>query len=213
MSVLSLHRHHVLALAGAAGLSAIALTDAATHGLTGSWSLFSDDGDVPWVRSLGAVVHGLAYAGAVWVLHAERDRLRVNRAAAVFSRLALVAFLLLAAGFLLVAPLMPYGLAGPVEPALGPVIGVAFVVQIVAAAGVGLSLLRRPDAGPGTWVLASLPVVLVLTVLLGLVAADWAHPAYLETVTVVGVALLGARRRTDDGAPRAGAGVTSATAH
>jgi hypothetical protein len=188
---MQLRRHHRIALATGLGLSGIALFDAVTHGVTGHWSAFSDDGDVPAIIAVGNVVHGLAYAGGVLVLHAERARLTVNRPAAVSRWLLLAAFAVLGVGFLLLAPFQPYDMATTLTDAVGPVIGVAFLLQFLAALGLGLSLLRYPDTGVGSRVLAGLPLVVAATVVVAVVAGDWAHPAYVETATILGVALLG----------------------
>jgi hypothetical protein len=188
---MKLARHHRLALPAAVGLSAIALFDAVTHGLTGHWSVFADDTDVPAALAVGCVVHGLAYAGGLRVLYAERQRLRANRGATVFGWLLFATFAPLAAGFLLLAPFQAYGHFDGAYAVLGPVIGIAFGLQFLAATGLGLSLLRHPETGVGSRMLAALPLVMGLTALLALVAPDWAHPAYVETVTIVGAALFG----------------------
>jgi hypothetical protein len=52
--------HHRLALPAALGLSAIAIFDAITHGVTGHWSVFADDSGSAAAQALGAAVHGLA---------------------------------------------------------------------------------------------------------------------------------------------------------
>ena len=193
---MNLARHHRLALAGALGLSAIALFDAVTHGLTGHWSVFSDDGRTPTIRAAGEAVHGIAYAGALWVLLAERRRIHVNRSATVFAWVLSVAFAALAAGFLLAAPLTAADPAGPDPAALfEPVIGTAFALQFLAAIGLGLALVRHEETGVGSHLLAAMLPVLAVTLLLGAVAPGWAHPAYLETTTILGIALLGTAAR------------------
>lgn len=186
--------HHTFALAGAAGLSAIALFDAVTHGLTGQWSVFADDSPVPWLQRVGDVIHGLAYLGALWVLYAERRHVLAGRVARVLGWVLAASFAVLAATFLVVSPLSWLGLDG-LMGALSGVVGVAFLVQLLAGMALGLTLWRRPATAPGNRVLAAaLPAVLV-TVALGFVAADWAHPAYVETCVIVGTALLGAAAR------------------
>ena len=189
---MQLTTHHKFALAGAVGLSGIAVFDALTHGVTGHWSAFSDDGDVAWVRTLGNLVHGLAYAGALWVLRAERRRIHVNRAAAGFGWLLVAAFVPLAVGFLTVVPLQPFGIGVGLYDVVTPVIGVAFGLQFVAGIGLGLSLLKRPETGPGSRILQAIIPVIGATALTAFLATDWAHPAYVEVCTIVGVALLGA---------------------
>lgn len=186
-----LDSHHKFALIAGLGLSAIALNDAVTHGLTGHWSVFADEGPT-WIVATGDVIHGLAYAGGLAVLRAERSRIHANRAASIFGWLLFAAFVPLAVGFLL-GGIVP--LRDTLMNAGGPVIGIAFLLQFVAALGLGLSLAKHPETGVGSRILLAVLPVIGLTVLLALVAADWAHPAYVETVTIVGVALLGVSGR------------------
>lgn len=197
---MNLAPHHRLALLAALGLSVIAIFDAITHGVTGHSSVFADGSDSTAAQALGAVVHGLAYLAALWVLHIERRRIHANRAATVSGWLLFAAFVPLAAGFLLGGPFRALGLLEGMFTLLDPVIGISFGLQFLAAAGLGLSLLRHPETGVGSRILATIPVVLGLTILLAVFAPDWAHPAYIETITIVGVSLLGtatpSRRRT-----------------
>ena len=65
---MSMQPHHKLALLGAAGTSAMALSDAVIHGLTGHYSVFADtSGNAP-VQALGDLVHGLTYLALSFVL-------------------------------------------------------------------------------------------------------------------------------------------------
>lgn len=189
---MQLATHHKFALAGALGLSGIAVFDAITHGITGHWSAFSDDGDVPWVRALSSIVHGLAYAGALWVLHAERRRIHANKAAATFGWLLFAAFVPLTIGFLTIMPFQAFGIGVAAVDSLTPVIGVAFGLQFLAGAGLGLSLWRHPETGPGSRILQGIIPVIGATVLTAYLATDWAHPAYVEACTIVGTSLLAA---------------------
>lgn len=189
---MQLRTHHKLALAGALGLSGIAIFDAITHGLTGHWSMFADDGEVPWVMAVGDLVHGLAYTGALAVLHTERRRIHANRAASIFGWLLFVAFVPLAIGFLLSS--IPPARDTVLELG-GVVIGVAFGLQFIAALGLGLSLVRHPETGVGSRVLLAFLPVVGVTVALAILAKDWAHPAYVETVVIIGTALLATSRR------------------
>lgn len=196
--------HHKFALVAAVGLSGIAVFDAVTHGVTGHWSAFSDEGEIPWVQRMGDLVHGLAYAGGVWVLHAERRRIHANRAAAVFGWLLFAALGLLAVGLLLVAAVPSSSSEEGLKSALEPVIGAGFILQFIAAIGLGLSLTRRPETGPGSRILLAVVPVIGITALLAAVAADWAHPAYAEAAVIVGTALLGAAAVTTRAAARDG---------
>ena len=203
---MQLKTHHKFAVAGALGLSGIAIFDAITHGITGHWSAFSDDGDIAWVRALGNVVHGLAYAGALWVLHAERRRVHANKAAAAFGWLLFAAFVPLAVGFLTAMPLQAFGFGAAAVHVVTPVIGVAFALQFIAGIGLGLSLRKHPETGPGSRILQAIIPVIGVTALIAFLARDWAHPAYVEACTVIGTSLLAA-------AAPAGRRTTTPTAH
>jgi hypothetical protein len=119
----------------------------------------------------------------------------------VFGWLLFAAFAPLAAAFLLLGPFRALGQLEGAFVLLDPVIGIAFGLQFLAAAGLGLSLLRHPETGVGSRILAAIPLVLGLTILLVVVAPDWAHPAYLETFTIVGASLLGTAAQRRRNAP------------
>jgi hypothetical protein len=189
---MQLATHHKFALAGALALSGVAVFDAITHGITGHWSAFSDDGDIAWVRALGSAVHGLAYAGALWVLHAERRRIHATRAATVFGWLLFAAFVPLAVGFLTAMPLQAAGIGFASYDVVTPIIGFAFVLQFVAGVGLGLSLRTRPETRPGSRILQAIIPAIGATALIAFLAPAWAHPAYAEACTILGAALLGA---------------------
>ena len=62
-----------LAAAGAAATSGIALYDAAHHGLTGRYSVFSADSEFPALILASDLTHGFTYAalGTVLLLHSK----------------------------------------------------------------------------------------------------------------------------------------------
>jgi hypothetical protein len=62
----------------------------------------------------------------------------------------------------------------------------------------GIAVRRDRGMRPGSVVLMAMVPLFAMTVLLGFVAPDAAHPAYLETALAFGIALLGHRstRRT-----------------
>ncbi len=182
---------HQIALLAAFGIVSIALFDAVTHGVTGHNSIFADDTDIVWLAQVGNVLHGLAYAGAVAVLVMNRRRIvAVNRVAAAAYWPVLVAVTILGTGFLLVMPFLNLD-AMPV--AVGVVATTAFAVMLLGAPVLGLSLLRAPEMRPGNALLAAMVPMLGLTILLGFLVPNWAHPAYLETASAIGFALLGYR--------------------
>ena len=185
---------HHLALVGAAGMSGIALFDAGTKALTGHLSVFSDESDVEWLLQTSNAIHGLAYVAmaAVLVLH-RRHIVSVNRVALVSYWLLRGSVTVLAFAFLALAPFV-----GPenMPAAISAVVGVAFLLMLLSAPVLGIAVRRAPALRPGSLVLAAMVPVLAITVILGVLAPDFGHPAYLETALAFGVALLGYRVST-----------------
>jgi hypothetical protein len=204
MNVPSLSLHHRLALVGATATSAIALTDAFTHGLTGSSSAFADDSGAEGLILVGDLVHGLTYVAFCFVLVREAGRVdAAGRVAAVLRRVLLVSLAFLAVGFLVGAPLRGRIEGSAFEEAGGAVATFAFIGMILSALALGPALLRRADLRVGALVLTALLPVLGLTVLLAVLAPAFAHPAYLETTLHFGIALLGVGAVSTQGrAPR-----------
>ncbi|QZY28213.1 hypothetical protein [Nocardioides coralli] len=193
---MSLSRHHTVALAAAGCMSAVAITDAVTHGLTGHYSVFSDESENWPALVLSAVVHGLAYVALAWVLLREGDRFAATNRVARATRWVVIACLgVLAAGFLLIQPFLDPrgGYDGALYETFGVLVGPAFLGMLLGSMGLGLALLRSPALGIGPRMLALMLPVLGVTVLLGWLAPAWAHPAYLETTFSFGLALLGVR--------------------
>ena len=186
--------HHKLALLGAAGTSAIALSDAVTHGLTGHYSVFADtSGNAP-VQALGDLVHGLTYLALSLVLVREATRFAaLNRVARGCRWVVLVSLATLAPGFVLVAPVLAItGIdAGTPYAIWGGIAGVAFIGMILGSLVLGLALLPSRALGVGARVLALMLPVAGLTALIAWLAPAWAHPAYLETTLHFGLATLG----------------------
>lgn len=184
-------RVHHLALTGAVGMSSIALFDAFTMAVTGHYSVFSDDAGRSWWLSAGNLVHGLAYAGllAVLVQHGRRID-AANRTARVCRWLLTGSLAVLALGFVLVGTWFD---PASLPVAAGVVIGVAFAVMLLAAPVLGVAVRREPELRPGSRLLALMAPVLVLTIAVGWLAPRFGHPAYLETLLAIGVALLGYR--------------------
>lgn len=191
---MKLQTHHRLALTGAVVTSAIALTDAITHGVTGGYSPFSEESDMTGVAAAGSLAHGLTYLALAAVLVREADRFRsTNRAARGSRWVVLVSLAVLAAGFIFVAPVVDLRGAydGTAYTSFGLVAGPAFGGLILGSLVLGLALLRNRALGVGARVLGLMLPVIGLSVLLGWLASDWAHPAYAETTLHFGLALLG----------------------
>lgn len=186
--------HHRLALAGAVLTSAIALTDAVTHGLTGGWSPFSEESEATTLVVVGCVVHGLTYAALAGVLVREAPAFAVaNRVARATRVVLLLSLVALAVGFLTVVPAMTaYDVtSGALYDVSGIVASLAFLGMILGALVLGLAVMRTRALGIGGQVLALMLPVLGATVLLQVLVPLWAHPAYLETTLQIGLALVG----------------------
>ncbi|QBR94007.1 hypothetical protein [Nocardioides euryhalodurans] len=186
--------HHRLALAGAVLTSAIALTDAVTHGLTGGWSPFSEESEATTMVVVGCLVHGLTYAALALVLVREAPAFAAtNRIARATRWVLLPSLVTLALGFLTAVPAMTayHVTSGVVYDVSGLVATFAFLGLILGALVLGLAALRTRALGTGGQVLALMLPVLGVTVLLQVLAPLWAHPAYLETTLQLGLALVG----------------------
>ena len=180
------------ALIGAAGLSAIALSDAVSFAVTGRHTAFSDEFGVNTWFVVGGIVHALAYlafAGVLWERRARVDGgSRFRRAV----RSVLTGALL----FLAVGMFAHTGLsvaAGEVNDnaAFGAVAGIALLLMIVGSVTLGLSLLRRPEMRLPAWTLSGILPAVGLTIALGLLGSPWAHPAYAEALVSFGLAFVG----------------------
>jgi hypothetical protein len=191
---MTLSPHHKLALLGAAATSAIALTDAITHGVTHDSSAFVDESAHPALIALVGVAHGLTYLALCAVLVREGFRFAgVNRVARGTRLVLVVSLGALSPGYALLTPFV--GFTG-VEHAAGYAVWegiatVAFAGLILGSLVLGLALLPSRALGVGASVLALMLPIAALTALVGWLAPAWAHPAYLETTLHVGIALLG----------------------
>lgn len=188
-----LSTHHKLALIGATVTSAIALTDAVTHGITGQYSWFADDSGVRPAQVFSALAHGLTYVALCMVLVREAALIRdAGRLPSALRWVLVGSLTLLAAGFLLIAPFLesPED-AGVLGVALGVLMSIGFVGMILGGLIIGPLLLQVPALRTGARILSAMVPVLGVTILLGFVAPAWTHPAYLETTLHFGLALLG----------------------
>ncbi len=189
---------HQVAATAAFGIIGIALFDAVTHGITGHTSEFADDSGAPWLADLGNALHGLAYLTAAAALWQHRVRIdAVGRVARAAYWVVLSSVAVLAVAFLFVMPLLDLSNL-PTLVSVGAT--GAFAGMLLGGPVLGVALLRRDEMRPGNVLLASMVPVLALTILVGLAAPAWAHPAYLETVSALGLALLGYRAAGRDAA-------------
>ncbi len=189
-----------LALIGAAGISAIALTDALAVALTGEPSFASDENGASAPFVLSGLVHVGAYVTFAVVLHSWRAQIdgasRFRRAV----RVALTATLAVLAVTLLVGTGVSVATGEVPENAVyGAVAGIAFLLMFVASLALGIALLRRRELRLAAWTLTGILAALGLTILLGAMGSPWAHPAYIEVLASFGLAFIAlAPRRVQD---------------
>lgn len=180
----------VAAVTVAAGFSAMALTDTAMRGLGAGasvpWDLVS--GSEEALRAV-SLLHGVCYLLLATVLVVYR--LRIDGASRTMPWLRTV----MAACYLFFG--LQFAWAGIFAPRYEPpeLIGIidtlAFIGLHLLSIPMGLILLREPNMKTPALLLASPIVVLPLLIGLSFSFPAWAHPAYLETVVNMGVALLG----------------------
>jgi hypothetical protein len=192
----ALATHHRTALVAAVLTSSIALFDAATSATTGHYSVFAEDSGNTVAEVASDLVHGLNYTAIAWVLIREGLRFRSYGRVVRAARTVLVASLgVLAVGFVVVVPALaltgtePDGAAGTLW---GLAATIGFFGMILATLVLGAVVIRRNLLGIGGAVLRLLLPVAALTALLGVLGSPWAHPAYVEAVINIGLALVGA---------------------
>lgn len=164
----------------------MALFDAVTHGVTGEYSPFTTESSVPWLATLGTVVHVVGYLVFALVLRANAGSIDGGSRVVRRIRLPLFVALLVCGVGMLTAAVLPDA-AGE---AVGLVGTLSFLAMLVLGAALGIALLSTGRRTPGAWLLAGVLGSAVLTVVVGLLEPDWAHPAYAETALHFGLALL-----------------------
>lgn len=189
------------ALIGAAGVSAIALTDAVTAALTGEPGFVSDEHGVTAQYVLSGLVHVGAYLTFAAVLRGWRAQVDGT------SRFRHVVRVILTATLVVLAVTMLIGTGVAVttgevvdDTAFVAVAGIAFLVMFVASLLLGISLLRRSELRLAARTLTGILAALGLVILLGAIGSPWAHPAYVEAVASFGLAFIAlAPRHGEDG--------------
>lgn len=91
---------------------------------------------------------------------------------------------------------------GPLGIAWVWLASIGFAGMILSSLLLGIAVLRTNPLGYGGRVLGLLIVVLPITVALGFLAPQWAHPAGVETTIHFGVALIGAMAAINRSRPR-----------
>lgn len=184
--------YHRLALVGATATSAIALDDAVTHGLTGHNTIFADTSEVMWANVGAALVHAFTYGALFLVLVEEGARIdAANRLARLLRRVLMACLGVLCVGFIVIEPARVVFDPPIFRTPWTVVATVVFLGMLLSATALGPALLRRPDLRLGARLLSLMVPLFGLTLLLGVVAPGWSHPAYLETTLHFGIALLG----------------------
>lgn len=201
----SLRPWHWAALTLNLGLSAIALNDAVTHGLTGHNSAAAGTSGNSAVIVASVAVHGLAYLAIAFVLWREADAFRAaNRFARGLRWTLLGVFGFMGLAMLAVETWRPPVSDGTQSPwAVWELIGTAvLLVMVVGSCLLGFALLRTNPLGVGGRILLGVLPTVALIFVLAAVAPDWSHPGYVESVVGVGMSLLGAGAAARSPLPR-----------
>lgn len=189
------------ALLGAAGVSAIALGDAVTMGLTGD-NLVDENGGVNAFFVLVGLVHAFAYVAFAATLREQRALVDSG------SRFRRVLRVVLTASLVVMAAGMGGGaiygaVTGdvPDHSIYNAVGGTAFGLMFLGSIVLGLSLLRVHELRLAAWTLTGILGAFVLVIVLDAAGSRWAHPAYLEVLAAFGLAFIAlAPPRTPAGA-------------
>lgn len=169
-------------------LSAFALADAVVRATDGEPTWDDSSGAVPAVAaSMG--LHSVSYLLFAAVLVAGATQVDGGRRASrVLRRLLVGAFALLGAAF---AGLTLTSAAGAGTPAaLEATAGLGFAAMFLFACGLGVVLRRQRHLRMPGALLLSIPVLVGMTAVIGVLAPDWAHPAYVETGLYAGIGAL-----------------------
>jgi hypothetical protein len=186
---------------GAVTLSAFALALAAVRATGGTPPWDESTGAAPAVAA-GMVLHSLSYLLFAAVLVAGATQIDGGRRAGrVVRQLLIGAFVVLGAAFAGLTLTSASDVGAPV--ALEAAAGIGFAAMFLLAFGLGVVLFRQHHTRLPGALLLSIPLLLGLTTAVGVLAPDWAHPAYLETGLYAGTATLAlACRRPSSPAPR-----------
>lgn len=180
-----------VAVAAAAGLSVMALWDAARNALAPSGTPPWDPSREPELIFRGvSLLHGVVYLLLASVL--AKFGLLIDgdsRALPWLRRILVICYLIMGLPFL-ASGMFAADLETDAPAWVQMAIPVAFLGAFVAAIAIGLLLLRHHQLRLAGWLLASPVVILPLTLLLDSVSR-WGHPGYLETAVNMGTALLG----------------------
>ncbi|HEX8510457.1 MAG TPA: hypothetical protein VF635_13300 [Propionibacteriaceae bacterium] len=177
-----------VAVAAAVATSAIALYDAAHHGLTGRYSQFSTDSAYPSVVLLSDIVHGLNYAALATILVLISRDANSGRWQRGVGRLLATVLGVLAAMHLVGSPIS--AATGAEYAVLSDIGGIFFLLMFLLSFILGLTLLRNFQRRVSAVLLVAIVPVLLLTILAAVLGSGFAHPAYAETLVNLGLALL-----------------------
>jgi hypothetical protein len=180
------------ALVMALAISAVALTDAMIRGFHQGRSPIDEQQGIGWVNVTVTVVHAVGYAVLAGLLASQRDMVDAgSRVRRWIRRLLVVALAVLVALYGVISFVVDMEEQSPAVTVAGAVGGTAFAAMFVLSCALGISLLTRRELRPASWLLSAQLPLLALTLLLAATASPFAHPAYLEVASALGLALLG----------------------
>ena len=190
-----------VSIVGASLTSAIALSGAVYHGLTGREIELLTESGATWPILVASLIHGFTYAALAAVLLAAAARVdRGSRIRRWLRWLLAACFAVMAAVFTLGSPVLAK--AGHEPPAvLGVPAAGAFFGMFLLSIALGVATVKVPALRTSSVLLILVAPTLLVIVGLGALDSDFAHPGYAETLVNFGVALLGFRNAAVTGKP------------
>jgi len=180
------------ALVMALAISTVALTDAMIRGFHQGRSPIDEQQGIGWINVTVSVVHSVGYAVLAGLLASQAEAIDAgSRVRRWIRRLLAVALAVLAVLYGVLSFLVDMAGKSPAVTVAGAVAGTAFAAMFVLSCALGISLLTRRELRPAAWLLSAQIPLLALTLLLAATGNPFAHPAYLEVASALGLALVG----------------------
>jgi hypothetical protein len=206
-----------LALTLAVALSGVAILDALLVGINHEPSVFADESGMSLPLLAVSLLHAATYVALALLLHVHRDRIsagsltrRVLRIGLETSYLSMAVFF----GPVIVGTWVNGGDPADIPDLLDLPAALGFVGLFLFTIALGASLLKVPGMRLPALLLTAVTGGVGVTILLGALGSDFAHPAYPEVLAYIGTALTGVRvtSRRDDRRPDANLGAVRPSA-
>ena len=183
-----------LTLTLAVATSGVALLDAVLGGLTGEPTVLAAESGMSLALLFGSLLHAAAYVALALLLHVHGDRIDAGSRTRRVTRIGLqVSYLVMALFF---GPAVTGAWVTGADPSDLPGLltlpaALGFAGLFLCTIALGIALLKVPGMRLPALVLTAVTAGIGLTIMLGALDSDFAHPAYPEALAYVGTALIG----------------------